>query len=207
EKNLSFNQPYKTEFVWNHPSTNKPTSPYWLEEKGSLGMYKVPDENLTGSPEAPPQFVLDFVVTIAGQKFQFQKPIVYKYNDAEKGETYKPCVVVPKAWVSMGEKVLVFSESKSKKVWVKVKAFTHNLSGELRLNVPNDWKIQTEKQNVSLAKSGDTQTYWFEVFPPKNQSETVLIPELKVRSQIFDKDLIEINYSHIPEQKVLLSGG
>lgn len=207
EKNLSFNQPYKTEFVWNHPSTNKPTSPYWLEEKGSLGMYKVSDESLIGLPEAPPQFVLDFEVTIAGQKFQFQKPIVYKYNDAERGETYKPFVVVPKASVSMDEKVLVFSESKSKKVWVKVKAFTHNLSGELRLNVPNDWKIQPEKQNVSLAKSGETQTYWFEVFPPKNQSETVLIPELKVGNEIFDKELIEINYSHIPEQKVLLSGG
>src|SRR5690606_30944859 len=76
-----------------------------------------------------------------------------------------------------------------------------------RLNVPNDWKIQPEKQNVSLAKSGETQTYWFEVFPPKNQSETVLIPELKVGNEIFDKELIEINYSHIPEQKVLLSGG
>ena len=30
---------------------------------------------------------------------------------------------------------------------------------------------------------------------------------MKVGNEIFDKELIEINYSHIPEQKVLLSGG
>jgi LmbE family N-acetylglucosaminyl deacetylase len=207
EKELKFNQAFRMDKVWNSNSKMKPTTPYYLEEKGSLGMYKVADKTLIGLPEAPSQIVLDFEVSIAGQKFQFQKPIVYKYNDPEKGETYKPFVVVPKASVSMDEKVLVFSEGKSKKVSVKVKAFTHNLSGELRLNVPSDWKIQPEKQNVSLAKSGETQTYWFEVFPPKNQSETELIPELKVGNEIFDKELIEINYAHIPEQKVLLSGG
>jgi LmbE family N-acetylglucosaminyl deacetylase len=206
-KELNFNQAFRLDKVWNSTAKMKPTTPYYLEEKGSLGMYKVADKNLIGLPESPPQFVLDFEVTISGQKFQFQKPIVYKYNDAEKGETYKPFVVVPKASVSMDEKVLVFSEGKSKKVSVKVKSFADNLVGDLTLRVPSDWKIQPEKQNVTLTKSGETQTYWFEVFPPKNQSETELIPELKVGNEIFDKELIEINYSHIPEQKVLLSGG
>lgn len=207
EKELKFNQAFRMDKVWNSTTKMKPTSPYYLEEKGSLGMYKVADKNLIGLPEAPSPFQLDFEVTIAGQKFQFQKPIVYKFNDAEKGETYKPFVVVPKASVSMDEKVLVFSESKSKRVYVKVKAFANNLSGELSLKVPNYWKIQPEKQNLTLTKSGETQTFWFEVFPPKNQSVAELIPQLKVGNEIFDKELIEIHYAHIPEQKVLLSGG
>lgn len=185
----------------------KPTTPYWLEEKGTLGMYKVADSKLIGLPENPASYSVDFTLTIAGQKFTYSKPVVYKYNDPEKGETYKPFVILPKASVKMDEKVLVFSESKSKKVSVKVKSFVKELSGELSLKVPSDWKIQPQSQSVNLGKLGETQTFWFDVFPPKHQSEAELIPQLKVGIGIYDQEVIEINYEHIPEQKVLASGG
>src|SRR5690606_22057159 len=42
--------------------------------------------------------------------------------------------------------------------------------------------------------------------PPKNQSEGELIPQLKVGVGTYGNQLVEINYEHIPEQKVLLPG-
>lgn len=206
-KELKNNQAYRSEQSLVGSVFLKPTTPYWLEEKGSLGMYKVNDPNLIALPETPEAYWVNFNLSIEGQTFDFSKPVVFKYNDPEKGETYKPFVILPQASVGMDEKVLVFSESQPKRVSVKVKAFTSNLSGELSLNVPSDWKIQPEKQNVSFAKSGETQTFWFDVFPPKNHSEAELIPELKVGIGVFNQEVVEINYAHIPEQKVLLSGG
>lgn len=206
-KELKNNQAYRSEQSLVGSVFLKPTTPYWLEEKGSLGMYKVNDPNLIALPETPEAYWVNFNLSIEGQIFDFSKPVVFKYNDPEKGETYKPFVILPQASVGMDEKVLVFSESQPKRVSVKVKAFTSNLSGELSLNVPSDWKIQPEKQNVSFAKSGETQTFWFDVFPPKNHSEAELIPELKVGIGVFNQEVVEINYAHIPEQKVLLSGG
>ncbi len=204
---LKNNEIYKTEEKYLIPTNSKLTSPYWLREKGSLGMYKVADTELIGLPEMLESNVVDFNLNIAGQDFSFQKSIVYKYNDPAKGETYKPFAIVPKASISMGEKVIVFSEGKPKRVAIKVKSFANKLSGNLNLNAPNDWKISPQNQAVNLSRKEEEQIFWFEVTPPVNQSEAELIPELKVGNEVFDKELIEINYEHIPEQKVLLPGG
>ncbi len=183
------------------------TSPYWLEEKGTTGMYKVSDTDLIGLPETPKPFEIKMEVEIAGQVFIFDIPVVYKYNSPEKGETYKPFAIVPKASVGLEEKVIVFSDGKPKRISVKVKSFSENLKGELSLKVPNDWSISPKIQSVDLAQKGEEKILWFEVQPPKNQSETELIPQLKIGNEVFEKEIIEINYEHIPEQKVLLSGG
>jgi len=184
----------------------KPTSPYWLEEKGSLGMYKVSDENLIGLPESPQPYSVLFYVNILGQDFYFEKPVVYKYNDPAQGETYKPFAVVPKASVHVEEKVLIFGDEKAQRIPVKVKSFTENLKGNLSLKAPDGWNISPENQEVILNAKGEEKTFWFEVIPPKNQSEGELIPQLKVGVGAFENQLIEINYEHIPEQKILLPG-
>ncbi len=208
-KELKNNEVFKVDDSIVIYSDSRYSSPYWLEEKGTFGMYKVSNSNLIGLPEntiSSQNLDTVFDLTIHGQDFYFIIPTVYKYNDPAKGETYKPFAVVPKASVSMDEKVMIFSEGKPKRVSVKVKSFVDNLSGNLNLNAPNDWKISLQNQAVNLSRKEEEQIFWFEVTPPVNQSEAELIPELKVGNEVFDKELIEINYEHIPEQKVLLSG-
>lgn len=204
-QNLAFNQENKQSIAYTFPQNTPSSSPYWLDEKGSLGMYQVSDKNLIGLPETPAAHHLDFHLKIAGQEFTFQKPLVYKYNDPEKGETYKPFVIVPKASVHVEEKVLIFSDESPKKVGVKVKAFTDNLNGNLSLQA-SGWKVVPEKQAIALHSKGEEKTIWFEVFPPKNSSEEMLIPQLKIGNEVFDEQLIELNYNHIPEQQILQSG-
>lgn len=188
-------------------SVNKiPTTPYWLNEKGTLGMYKVSNSELIGQPETPDAFSVKFNLNIGSQIFEVDRPIVYKVNDPTKGEVYKPFVIVPKASVNVEEKVLIFGDEKSQKVAVKVKSFTENLKGNLSLKA-SGWKISPENQEISLNTKGEEKLIWFEVSPPENQSETELIPQLKIGNEIFENQLVELNYEHIPEQKVLLSGG
>jgi len=184
----------------------KNTSPYWLEEKGTLGMYKVSDQKLIGLPETPDSNNALFNLNIGGQEFDIERPIVYKYNDPAKGETYKPFAIVPQASVNVEEKVLIFGTGTSQRVAVKVKSFTDKLNGYLGLKTPSEWRTSPELQEVSMNSKGEEKIFWFEVTPPQGQDEAELIPQLKIGSKIIDKQLIEINYEHIPEQKVLLSG-
>lgn len=203
---LKPNQAYHSEKTLVGSAFLKPSSPYYLQEKGSLGMYKVSDENLIGLPESPPPYSVLFNVNIAGQDFHFEKPAVYKYNDPAKGETYKPFVILPEASVNVEEKVLIFGDGNSQRIPVKIKSFVENLKGNLSLKAPEGWKILPENQEVSLSAKGEEKTFWFDVSPPKNQSEGELIPQLKVGIGTFENQLVEINYDHIPEQKVLLPG-
>src|SRR5690606_10093917 len=179
-KDLKPNQAYHSEKTLVGSALLKPTSPYWLEEKGSLGMYKVSNENWIGLPETPPPYSVLFNVNILGQDFHFEKPVVYKFNDPAKGETYKPFVVLPEVSVNVEEKVLIFGDENSQRIPVKVKSFTENLKGNLSLNAPKEWKISPEMQEISLNAKNEEKTFWFEVTPPKNQSETELIPQLKI---------------------------
>lgn len=203
---LKNNEAIRLEETLEKPSGLNYSSPYWLEEKGSLGMYKVSNPELIGLPEAAPSYFLNFILNIFGQDFNFEKPVIYKYNDPAKGETYKPFAVVPKASVQVEEKVLIFGDENPQKIAVKLKAFSENLNGDLSLVAPEGWVISPKYQEVSFATKGEEKTFWFEVIPPRAQSEGELIPQFKIGNEIFEKQLVEINYEHIPEQKVLLPG-
>lgn len=207
-QNLAFNQKFNQDISYKISNSNSAsaTSPYWLEEKRSLGMYKVDDLDLIGLPETPEAITVDFVLNLNGQTLKINRPLVYKYNDPATGETYKPFSIVPKVSSHLVEKVLIFSDEQPKNVAVKVKSYTDDLKANLNLKAPSNWKIQPQNQTIELSAKGEEKTYWFEVHPPKEQSEAELIPEIKIGNEVFNKELIEIKYEHIPEQKVLLSG-
>ena len=186
------------------PIDQKPTTPYWLTEKGTLGMYQVSDKNLIGKPETPRVFNVSFNLIFDKTPITYTKPIVYKTNDPVKGEVYKPFEVIPEASVKITEKVIIFENNQTKDIPVIVKAGKDNLNGYVQLNYPKDWQVSPEKQNIAIANKGEEQTLIFTVTPPNNQNEGKLIPEVNVEGNTYSKELIEMDYEHIPYQTVLL---
>ncbi|HAT63147.1 MAG TPA: hypothetical protein DCS66_00900, partial [Flavobacteriaceae bacterium] len=61
-----------------------------------------------------------------------------------------------------------------------------------------------QEQSFSLGPKGATQTLIFKVTPPKDQSEGYLKPLAQVGDVFSDKELITIDYDHIPFQNVLM---
>lgn len=202
---LKYNQNYSTNIGFTIPENATLTSPYWLNENPGFGMYKVDDLDLIGLAETPDAVTIDFQLDIDGRILSIERPLVYKFNDPAVGESYKPFAIVPKVSTHIAEKVIIFNDEKSKLIAVKVKGYENDMAMELSLEAPKGWKVSPEIKNVSLSKKGEEKTYWFEVFPPKTQSEGELKPVVKYENEVFDKTLVEINYKHIPEQKVLLS--
>lgn len=186
------------------PDTQKPTTPYWLTEKGTLGMYQVSNDTLIGKPETPRVFTVSFKLRFNHTPITFTKPIVYKTNDPVKGEVYKPFEIIPEASVKISEKVIIFENSQAKDIPVMVKAGRDNLEGTLSLKYPKEWQVTPQKQDIQIENKGEEKTVIFRVTPPKNQHEGQIIPEMLVNGQTYSKELIEIDYEHIPYQTVLL---
>lgn len=205
-KNLEIKENNKFSFkeVISINESQKPTTPYWLTEKGSLGMYHVNDHNLIGSPETPRVFKVDFNFVINQVPITISKNIIHRYSKPDKGELYKPFEIIPEASAKISEKVIIFENDKQRDITLVVKAGRDNLEGYAEICHPNDWNVYPEKQKVNIAHKGEEQTLTFTVIPPKNQSEGYISPIVRVNNKAYTKELIEIGYEHIPFQTVLL---
>jgi len=180
------------------------STPYWLKETGSLGMYKVTNKELIGLPEVTDQFPVSFNLTINGINFNIVKNIIYKFNDPVKGEVYRPFELLPEVSSSIPEKVIVFSTNNPRDIPVEIRAGKDSISGVVSLNHPKGWKISPENQPFKLDNKGESQIVIFNVQPPAKQSEGMLRPIVQIGDTKYDKELIEINYEHLPFQNVLL---
>ena len=180
------------------------TTPYWLIEKGTLGMYQVSNKDLIGLPETPSYFNVVFNISINGITISYTKPVVYKTNDPVKGETYKPFEIIPEASVKIAEKVIIFENENAKEIPVTVKAGKDNLEGFASVKAPNGWSVLPKQQKVNIAYKGQEQHLVFTVIPPKFQDEGSITPQVIIGKQTYSNELIEIDYDHIPYQTVLL---
>ncbi len=206
EKSLALAPNTKDTFKQNItlPQDIETTTPYWLEEKGTLGMYKVDDQQLIGKPETPRGLSVEFNLQINNTPIAITKDVVYRYSKPDKGELYRPFEIIPEVSARISDKVFIFENDKQKEIEVTVKAGKNILEGTITFEHPKDWNVYPEQQNISLKNKGETQTLVFTVIPPKFQSEGLLIPKVTVNGKTYSKEIVEIDYSHIPFQTVLL---
>ncbi len=187
------------------PANTSYTSPYWLNSKGTMGMYKVTDQNLIGKPETPNAFEVTMEIEFNGFPIKIKKPVVYKYSKPEKGEIYQPFEILPEATAGFKDKVVIFATSEPKEIPVTIKALKNNVKGELQICFGKGWKVDQEIKSFEIEKNGDQQTLHFLVTPPSYEDENYISPIIKINGKEISKELIEIDYDHIPKQSVLLN--
>jgi LmbE family N-acetylglucosaminyl deacetylase len=200
---LKNNTLYNNSLTLEVPDNVNYTSPYWLKEKGMVGMYRVDEQQNIGIPDVLRQAKVAFEIEINGVTIPFERYIVYKYNDDVKGEVYQPLDVIPAVTSAITEKVYVFNSSKSQTVTVKIKAGKENVNGKIELEIPANWSVSPKEIPFKLTKKDEEQLAVFSVSPSKEASEIVIKSKITVDNQVFDNEKIEINYSHIYKQIVL----
>ncbi len=202
-ENLDNNSSWNENLEFRLPENADFTNPYWLKFEGSIGMYKVDDQNLRGLPQTPLQNKAIFNLEINGEPITFEKPILYKFNDPVSGETYENFKVIPKAELNLHEDILVFNSSESKTAEITIQANQADLSGTLKLKSEKDWSIKPAEFKVNIAPKGGTQTFKFSIFPPEGQSEITLHPVLETENNMYDQNVISIDYDYIPGQNLI----
>ncbi len=201
---LTANKKVNLETTFTVPQNTSYTSPYWLTEKGSLGMYTVDDVALIGKPETPRAFTAQFELDFNGYTITIEKPVVHRFAKNNKGELYEPFEVLPKATASFKDKVMIFSSGEPRQVPITVKAHKDNAKGEVQLRHSEGWTVDMASQPFNIQKKGDQQTLVFTLTPPTGEDESYISPIVKIEGQEISKELVEINYDHVPKQSILL---
>jgi LmbE family N-acetylglucosaminyl deacetylase len=189
------------------PNSINYTSAYWLNNKGTLGMYSVENQELIGLPETPRAITMTFNLTIEGITIPFEKDVIYRYSKPDKGELYRPFEIVPPVSASLKDNVIIFENDQQKDIEVIVKAGKNNIEGFVQLSYPVGWSVFPEKQSINITNKNDIKKVVFTVVPPKNQSEGLLTPMVTIDGVTHTKELVEIDYSHIPFQTLYLPSG
>ena len=203
-KILGDNQKENFEVSFTVPENKGYTSPYWLNEPGTLGTYKVNDQSLIGKPETPSAFKVIFTLEIDGVEIPFEKSVVHRYSKPDRGEVYEPFAILPEVTSKIDEKVLIFANADTKEVQVKIRAGKSDVSGTIALNHPSGWKVSPNSIPFSIAQKGEEISVIFQVTPPNTESEGKIEPKVTIGNKVYDSELVEINYNHIPKQSVLL---
>jgi LmbE family N-acetylglucosaminyl deacetylase len=186
------------------PKNSHYTTPYWLNKKSTLGMYHVDNPEWIGKPETPRAVSVDFNLNIEGTPITITKPVVYRYSKPDKGELYRPFEIIPEVTASISDKVFIFDNDHQKDIEITVKSGRDAVEGYVQLAYPNDWNVYPEKQKIEIVNKGDIQKVIFSVYPPKGQSEGLITPMVNINGAYYTDELIEIDYSHIPHQTVLM---
>ncbi len=201
---LTNNNRFTKEITVNISEDFKDTSAYWLREEGSLGMYRVDDRRMIGKPETPQENTVTFDLTIAGVDMAIERPILFKYNDRVKGEVYEPFEMAPPVSAKVNSKVVIFAKAESKEIPVTITAHKDNLTGKVTLDVPANWQVYPKSYPLSISSKGMDTVYNFTVTPPSGDSEGFMSPKVTVDGKNYTKELVTIDYDHIPKQSLFL---
>ena len=200
---LKFNIPYSKNITLEIPNDLEYTNPYWLNQKGTIGMYHVDNQENIGIPDVSRNVKVGFWIEINSVAFFFERYIVYKYNDDVKGEVYQPLDIVPAVTSSLTEKVYIFNSDKSKTITIKVKAGKDNIKGNVKLELPANWSVSPLEIPFATSKKGEEVLANFTVTPSKEASEINIKSIVIVDGKQYDQEKIDINYPHIYKQMVL----
>ena len=181
------------------------SDPYWLRKETTLGMYAVENQKLIGKPETARPSKIHFNLIVDETPISMTKNVVRRYAERDKGEIYEPFEILPKITTKLKDKVLIFSDDQPKKIAVEVRSGANNVSGKVSLKAPTSWDVSPNEINFKIQQKNDKQTVSFLVTPPKNQSEGKLEVVATFKGKTYKKELVEINYNHIPKQSVLLA--
>jgi LmbE family N-acetylglucosaminyl deacetylase len=185
------------------PNTIEYTQPYWLKEKGTIGMYTVKDQKNIGIPDVIREVKVVFNIAISGIEIPFERTVVYKYNDNVKGEMYNYLDIVPEVTTTILNKVSLFNDGNNKSVGVKIKAGKDGVKGNLQLELAGNWEVSPKFIPFDLEKKGTEQVLYFGVTPPTESSEVIAKSIAVVDNKRYDKNQVIIDYSHISKQQVL----
>ncbi|PQJ17144.1 PIG-L family deacetylase [Nonlabens tegetincola] len=183
------------------PSYFETTTPYYLKQKGTVGMYVVNDPEQIGKPELDSPFLVRGIIRIKDQAIPFKIPVIHKRTDPVRGEVREPLKITPEVSLSIDNPVFIFTQSQKQKITVNVHAYKNFRNAKLELCVPTDWKVKPEHITIDDLLKGYQKQYNFIVTAPSQASKGLASAILTVNDKSYTQEVISINYEHIPNQQ------
>lgn len=187
----------------NVPQDAHYTTPYWLDQPQSVGLYHVTDQNRIGLPTTPRFIQAKFFLEIDGREFTVARDVVNRIGRPDRGEVYRPVEVIPAYTLQMQNPILFLQEGQSKKLGVQVR--NHQLergSGDtLLLLTPDGFEARPA---YHLLGEEEVSSYGFEISGPESDVKDMVSAQIRTKNgKTYDRSMTLIDYEHIPLQTVL----
>ncbi len=183
---------------------NAPYSqPYWLRKPRTLGTFTVDDQKLIGLPENPPALPVEIILQVSGQELRYIVDTTYRASDAIIGQPLRPLVIAPPVFVNVLDNVFIFPTNQPKPVSVRVTAATGPATGELKLAVPQGWKVSPASIPLDLKAVNAEMMGRFNVKPPDQDSEGTLRAIVSIEGRDYSLGRVRISYPHIGVQTLM----
>lgn len=178
------------------------SQPFWLKENAEYGSFNITDQQLIGKAENDPEFTIQITLGITNQVLIYDIPVRYRWNDATKGEMYRPVIIQPALSVIIEQPVYIFADGKTKQINIRLKNHTRPISGKLYLQLPKNWSYQPEFIDINLRPNSTAKVFNFTITPPSNEDKATVYALVKTGKQILNQSIQRIEYDHIPIQTV-----
>ncbi|MDX1683623.1 MAG: PIG-L family deacetylase [Saprospiraceae bacterium] len=195
---LKENEAFDLELV-STVEADQPTSPFWINEKATLGMYHVPDPTMIGEPESAPDAGVDLLLKINGTTLAHFVPIKHKHIDPVDGEVIDNAPVSSGLSASFSDEITLFRTGEEKSINVHVKAFK-DISTTIELSGGSGWTITPAQRELDLGR-GEEATISFTVTAPLQAIRTEF--ELLTGDGESINQETRISYDHIPIQQIV----
>ncbi|MBL9207489.1 MAG: PIG-L family deacetylase [Opitutaceae bacterium] len=197
---LPVNQVANTTATATLPGNAAPSTPYWLREEGSPGVFRVDDPSLIGRPENPPVFPVEHELEIGGQRFVYADRVVQVIDDPVRGEIRRPLQVISPVSLGFVQELELFAPGGRREVVVEATAARGNLEGSVTLELPTGWSVTPASQPLNLASAGSQGRLTFTVTAPAGIGSGELVAAARIGEQTFRTGRADIRYEHIPAQ-------
>ncbi|MFA5833815.1 MAG: PIG-L family deacetylase [Bacteroidota bacterium] len=199
---LNYNEPFHIQFASTIHSNEMYSQPYWLTSDPKDNRYSVSDQSVIGKAENPAILYVATSVTIENEPFIFNVPVRYKWIDDIQGEQVRNVEVIPPISVLMDEKNIVWNETTSKNVIVRLHSSRENVAGVVSLKSSKGWNVSLEQKFSILKKDSETEVI-FTIYPDSTTSSGELIAEAVVNGEIYNSTVKHIVHDHISPQSIL----
>lgn len=179
-----------------------PSTPYWLREPGTEGLFRVESPDLIGRPENPPVFPVEHTLDIGGQILVVADRAVQIIDDPIRGEIRRPVQVIPPVTLGFGQDLELFRPGENRNVTVTVTASRENTEGTVSLTAPQGWTATPARHNFKLSQAGARERFTFSLTAPMSPTQSTLAASAEVRGQHFSTSRTDIRYDHIPAQLI-----
>lgn len=200
---IAGNKSIDTKMILQVPQGYESSTPYWLQQPGTTGMYTVNDKNYITLPESQPAFNTRVAVTIGTATIVKTVPLLFKRTDPVRGEVREPFYVVPALSLAITNPVYIFNNN-PQEVQVTVTPFMDIANAALVLRHPKSWTVAPANQSLKNLKKGISQQVAFTVTAPKTASQGSIHAQATVGQLSYSQQIISLEYNHIPNQQYVI---
>jgi LmbE family N-acetylglucosaminyl deacetylase len=184
---LSLNENFSKQLNVFIPADARISQPYWLEAPMTKGSFSVNDQALIGKPENDPQSAA-VTVDVSGEKFVYDIPLKYKYNDPVKGEVYQPLFVIPSVEIKSNPGLALSLNNQP--VEIDYSTIVNNSSGPVTV------KKSLPSNVLETIKEKDA---WYSLKKPSEDGADTIKFTASRNGQVYDSYKKVMQYSHIPD--------